>query len=282
MKNQITIKSIILCLLLLTLSTVCFAQNKTLIKRTTYKTDTVDFGAGGVIAVIGAPNGSISIEGWQKNQVEVTAEIQVQAETETDAAKLAEVCGYTFEQSMGRVSIVSVGTNDKDYMKRAAKKFPKNLLVMPFRIDYKIKVPLYADLEIDGGAGDFSLKNVDGAMRINFLNAAADLTLTGGSISAIFGGGTVNVTIPNRSWRGHSADIQVIKGDLSVNLPANLNAEVTAKILRTGQIDNSFAELKPRERSKFTAQTIFAKAGIGGIPLNFTVGDGSLKITLAK
>ena len=31
---------------------------------------------------------------------------------------------------------------------------------MPFRIDYKIKVPVYADLEITGGNGDFKLSQL--------------------------------------------------------------------------------------------------------------------------
>ncbi len=198
MKSNINFRKICvrLCLsavslLLFTLPS--FAQNKPLLKRTTYKTEKVDFSAGGTISIVGAPVGSIEIEGWQKNEVEISAEIEVQAESEADLAQLTQINGFTFDETLGHISIVSVGTHDKDYMKRAAKKFPKNLLNMPFRIDYKIKVPVFCDLEIDSGKGDLDLSNVEGAMRINGLETNAKLRLSGGALLATFGKGNVDV-----------------------------------------------------------------------------------------
>jgi len=252
----------------------CLAQTKPLIKRTTYKTETVEFGAGGTVSVVGAPNGSITIEGWQKNEVEISADIEIQAATEADLALLAKVNGFIIDDGFGHIRITSIGTHDKGYMKRVAKKFPKSLLAMPFRIDYRIKVPSYCDLQIDGGKGDLTLSSVEGAMRINFLESNAKLNLTGGSVVAVVGRGNVEVVIPNRSWRGHSADIQLANGTMNVRLPLNLNADLDAKVLRVGQIENSLTTLKPRNRTKFTAQSIIAKAGNGGAALSFIVGDG--------
>lgn len=258
-----------------------FAQT-TLLKRTTYKTENIDFGVGGSVSIVGAPVGSISIEGWQKNEVEISAEIEVQAENEADLAQLAAVNSFVFDQTMGSVSIISVGTHDKDYMKRTAKKFPKKLLAMPFRIDYKIKVPVFTALEIDGGRGDFDLSNVEGVMRINFLDTNARLKLIGGTIMATFGTGTVEVEILPRSWRGSGAEIQLVKGNLNVALPLNLNADLDASILRTGKIENAYTTLKQRDRTKFTEKLITAKAGNGGAKFSLTVGDGDLRIAAIK
>ena len=255
-----------------------FAQNKQFLKRTTYKTDTVDFGVGGTVSIIGAPNGSISVEGWQKNEVEISAEIEVQAATENDLAQLAQISTYILDEDFGHIRISSVGVYDKKYIKSIAKKFPKNLLEMPLKIDYKIKVPAFCDLEIDGGHGDLTLSNVEGAMRIKVLETNAKLNLPGGTILATFGAGSVEVNIPSRSWRGRSADIQLATGTMNVNFPPNLSAFVDAKVLRTGQIENSYELLKPRDRTKFTSQSINAKSGTGGAQLSFTVGDGTLKI----
>lgn len=283
MKQNINLKKtcVHLCLSVVTfflLSSPMFAQTKPLIKRTTYKTETIKFGVGGTVSVVGAPNGSIRVEGWQKNEIEISADIEVEAENEKDLNQLAQVNGFVIDEGFGSIRVLSVGTHDKKYMKRAAKKFPKNLLTMPFRIDYRIKVPAYCDIEIDGGRGDLNLSGVDGGMRINFLESNATLNLIGGAISATVGKGNVNVVIPSRNWRGRFADIQLAAGDLTVQMPANLSADINAKILRTGKIENSFAALKPRERTKFTEQSIVAKAGNGGITLNFTVGDGTIKM----
>ncbi|MBA3600103.1 MAG: hypothetical protein H0W45_02520, partial [Acidobacteria bacterium] len=206
------------------------AQTNPLIKRTIYKTETVEFGVGGTVSIIGAPDGSIVVEGWQKNAVEISAEVEMQAATEADLAELARVNGFAIDDSFGHIRITSVGTHDKNYMKRVAKKFPKSLLGLPFKIDYVIKVPAFTDVQIDGGKGDLTLSNVEGAMQINFLESNAKLNLIGGSVVATFGAGAVEVIIPNRSWRGRSADIQLASGTMRVQLPLNLNANLDAKV----------------------------------------------------
>lgn len=250
-----------------------------LLKRTAYKTETVDFGAGGTVSIVGAPNGSITVEGWAKNSVEISADVEVQAGTESDLALLAQVNTFVVDADFGHIRVQTLGAYDKNYMKRVAKKFPKHLLDMPFRVDYRIKVPLYCDLEIDGGRGDLNLSNVEGVIQINLLESNAKLNLVGGTIVAVIGSGDVDVTIPKSSWRGRNIDVQMARGNLSVLFPPNLNANVNASILRTGQIENAYDFLKPREsRTKFTDKSIAAKSGGGGAQMNFTVGDGILKL----
>ncbi len=279
MKNQKIFNVLIFGLVFLSLTIFSFAQTKPLIKRTTYKSEKIEFGAGGTISIIGAPAGSIEIEGWQKNEVEISAEIIMEAETEADLAHLAGVNGFLIDNSSINLRITSVGTHDKRYIKRVAKDFPKKLLGTPFRIDYTIKVPLYSDLNVDGGRGSFSLSGVEGAIIVKYLEADANLKLNGGTVSAIFGGGTIDVTFTNPSWRGRNADIQLAKGAMNVNLPPNLSADLNASVLRTGKIENSYEFLKPRGQTKFSEKIINAKAGNGGATLSFTVGDGTLKLS---
>ena len=275
-----TRKAFLLALLLTAFSVAVFAQPKPTHKRTTHKTDRFDFGVGGTLSVSGAPVGSIRIEGWKNREIEITAEIEIQANSEADLAKLSEVTSFVLQESLGRTGIISVGTHDKKYMKKAAKKFPKELMGLPFRIDYVIKVPQYTDLEIDGGRGDLTISGVEGAMRLNFLETNAKLNLLGGITSAIFGKGTVDLVVPSMGWRGRSADVQLASGDMNIHLPSGVNADVDATVLRTGKIENTFVGFKPRTRNgEFTEKSIVAKAGIGGIPLKFTVGDGTLKIS---
>lgn len=282
-KNMTTVRLGLALSALFLLAAVIPAQEaKPLLKRIAYKSDKIDFGAGGTIAVVGAPVGSISIEGWRSNEVEISAEIETQAGSEADLALLAEINGFMVDADFGRISIMSVGVHDKRYVKRTAKKFPKRLLNAPFRIDYHIKVPLFSDLEVDGGRGDFVLSGVEGAMRINFLESNAKMDLIGGDFSAVFGSGTVEAVFGAPSWRGRGAEIQLAGGTLAVWLPLNLSAEVDATILRTGQIENEFEFLKPRDRSKFTERSLAAKAGNGGAKLSFTVGDGTLKLARRK
>lgn len=282
MKNQFRIITAAFCLVLAAFAAADAQKKevlpKTLIKSTTFRTEKVEFGTGGTVTVVGAPNGSITVEGWQKNEIEVQAEIEIQAATEADLAMLAKVNGFVLDEGFGHTRILSVGTHDRDYMKKTAKKFPKQLLGLPFKIDYKIKVPYYTDLDINGGRGDLTLANVEGAMLIKFLESNARLNLSGGAVDATFGSGSVEVAFAKPSWRGRMLNVGLATGILNVIFPPNMNADLDASILRTGKIENEFAAMKPRDRTKFSEKSIIARAGNGGAALNFKVGDGTLKI----
>jgi hypothetical protein len=279
MKNYKINTALFLAFAFFAFSFAASAQTASLVKRTTYKTETIEFGVGGTVSITGAPRGSISIEGWDKNELEISAEIEIQAPSENDLALLAAVSGFTFDPGFNSLRIQSVGTHDKEYMKKAAKKFPKQLLGMPFKIDYKLKVPRYCDLNIDGGSGDFNLSNVDGEISVKFLDSNARLNLIGGSLIAVFGTGTIDLAIASRSWRGRFADVQLVSGTMNLWLPLSFNAEIDAGVLREGRVENAFSELKPKTRNvAFTDKTIAAKAGNGGVPLKFTVGAGALRI----
>jgi len=269
-----------LFILLAAFSGVLFGQSAPVLKRVTYKTDKLDFGSGGTLAVIGSPLGSVSVEGWQRNEIEISATIEVQAHSEADLTRLSGLTGFVLEESLGRTGIITTGTHDKRIAKQLGKKLAKTLAGMPFRVDYVIKVPRYCDLQIDGGKGAVSISGVEGTHKINFLESDAAFALVGGSILATIGKGTVSLSVPARGWRGRFAEVQLATGTMDVKLPAGLNAELDATILRTGKIENSLEGLTPRRRKgEFSDKSIVAKSGAGGIPLKFTVGDGTLKLS---
>jgi hypothetical protein len=249
------------------------------VKRTMTKTDVMDFGSGGTIAVIGAPNGSVNIIGTTSNTIEITARIHLEAPNDAAIAKLADVTTFVTTESMSRVTILSIGTHDKAAMKKIGKKLPMELMGLPFRIDYDIKVPRYCDIEIDGGSGEVSISGTEGAMRVNFVESHADLELTGQAFVTI-GKGSAKVWFGPRGWRGRQATVSVGSGDLTAVFPENTSADLDAVILRTGSIGNSIATLKPRDRKViFTERSMIARFAAGGSLIKLTVGDGSIKIS---
>src|SRR5215204_6188681 len=158
-------------LLLLVMLVPVHAQDKRssapapqLIKRTIMKRETGRVGYGSTITLVGAPQGSISIEGWSRSEIELTAEIELQAENEAELNQLALVNGVIFEEVPNHVRIFSMGTHDKKYLRRVARNFPKKLLGLPWKIDYRIRVPESCDLEINAGRGPIALKGVDGSL----------------------------------------------------------------------------------------------------------------------
>ncbi|HQZ96322.1 MAG TPA: hypothetical protein PLP21_08380 [Pyrinomonadaceae bacterium] len=256
-----------------------FGQAPNMVKRTTTKTDRFDFGSGGTVVINGAPSGSIKVQGWAKNEIEITAVIEVQAANEADLARIAEVTGFITDESAIRTSVITVGVHNKFGLKKLPKNFPKQLIGLPFTLNYVISVPRYSDLEIDGGKGDLSIAGVEGSIRANFIESKANVEIIAGNTTLIIGTGTLDVAFGVRGWRGRYTDVQVAAGDLNVKFPSNMSAEIDATILRTGMIENHIPDLKPRDRKvPFTDKSIIAKAGVGGAPLKFVVGVGNMKL----
>jgi hypothetical protein len=249
-----------------------------LLTRTTTRHDTRRFGYGGTVTIVGAPAGSLTIEGWQRSEVEVNAEIELQAPTVQDLDRLAPLNNVAIDEDANHIRIITTGTHDKKFLKRAAKDFPKSLIGLPWRIDYHIKVPAMADLAIDSGNGPIKLSGVEGTIRLNALQSIADLSLTGSDVSVIIQTGTVNVSIPARAWHGLSAEIKLASGNLNLELMPSFSGDINAEVLRTGEVRNTFPGLEPRERDSITQRFVRARAGSGGATLTFTVGDGTIQI----
>jgi hypothetical protein len=252
-----------------------------LLTRTSTLRETRRLGFGGMVTIYGAPEGSITIEGWPQSQFDVTAETELRAPTDQDLTRLAAVNRFLLDDDLNHIRLVTTGTHDRKFMKRAAKNFPKPLLSMPWKIDYRLRVPAATDLEIYAGRGALRLAGVEGALRLNAGDSDATFALSGGDVEATIQRGSVLFRLPSRNWRGRGANIRLGTGDLTVELPANYNGDLNVEVLRNGRIENSYPALTPRERTDPSERSLQARAGSGGTMLSFTVGDGTLRIRQA-
>jgi hypothetical protein len=279
-------RSLLLLAVLVFPATPVFSQKTAvsdlqLLTRTSTRRETRRFNYGGTVTLIAAPRGSVTVEGWSRNDVELTANIELKGPTEADLDQLAAVNNFVFDEDMNHLSILTTGTHDRVYMKRAAKNFPKNLLNMPWKIDYRLRVPVNTDLEVNAGHGEVKLSGVEGALRVSATESDTALTLTGGTISTTVTAGSITLSIPARSWRGSGADVRIASGTINVDLQPGFSGDIDAEILRTGKIVNTYEGLAPREKPGITERTVRARAGAGGAFFRFTVGDGTVNIRKA-
>src|SRR5258705_3998142 len=184
--------------------------------RTTNRREVRRFAYGGTLTLIGPPEGSITIEGWPRSEVEISAEIQLRADTETDLDLLAAVNTFVLDEDANHLRVLSTGTHDKAFMRSVAKKFPKALLALPWRIDFRIRVPFIIDLDINAGRGPISISGVEGNVQFSASESATNLKLTGGTVYGTIATGTVKLEVPARSWRAAGATFRVAAGDITI------------------------------------------------------------------
>lgn len=249
--------------------------------RTTTRHEQRRFAYGGTLTLSGAPAGSITIEGWSRSEVDISAEIQLRADTEADLDLLAAVNTFVLDEDMNHLRVLSTGTHDKAFMKTLAKKFPKTLLGLPWKIDYRIRVPLSLDLDINAGRGPISIAGVEGNIRVSAAESEANLKLSGGTLSATIVVGKLNLSIPTRSWRGNGAELRVAAGELTVELPPGFSGDINADILRAGRIEDRYGLEPRRTRGVSGPNQLRVSAGAGGAFFQFTVGDGTIYIKKA-
>jgi len=258
------------------------AQAPRLLKRTTTRRELRGFGYGGKLTVYGAPEGSVTIEAWPRAEIEIVAEVELQAETEEDLALLAEVNGFHLDEDFNHFRLLTLGTHDRQYLKRSGRKLPKRLLGLPWRADYRVRVPAVIDLEIYTGRGAVGLAGVEGSVRLQAGAGAATFDLSGGDFEAVLAGGPVTVRVPTRGWRGRGMALRLAGGDLTVELPAGFSGDLDAEVLRAGRVENHHPGLVRRPGADApTGRALRARAGNGGALLNFTVVDGTVKIVQA-
>lgn len=278
-------KLIILFVLLVFVSPVysqkTVAPEIQLLTRTSTRRETARLSYGGTVTLIAAPRGSVTVEGWQRNEVELTANIELKGPTEADLDQLARVNNFAFDEDLNHISILTTGTHDRAFMKKSAKNFPKKLLNLPWKIDYRLRVPINTDLEVNAGHGELKLSGVEGALRISATESDTSLTLTGGTVTTTVTAGSITFAIPARSWRGAGADIRIASGTINVDLQPGFSGDIDADVLRTGKIVNTFEGLTSREKPGLTERTVRARAGAGGASFRFTVGDGTVNIRRA-
>ncbi len=286
--KSLSVCSLTLFALLLFLATAVVAQPKKAsgapgliptpqLVRTTTRHEVRRLPYGGTLTIIGPPDSSITIEGWQRNEVDVSAEIQIRADNEKDLDLLAAVNTFVVDEDANHVRVMSTGTHDKVFMRSVAKKFPKALLGLPWRIDFRIRVPFTVDLDINAGRGPISINGVEGNIQFSAAESATNLKLTGGTVYGMIATGTVKLEVPARSWRGVGATFRVAAGNITVEIPTGFSGDFDAEVLRSGKIDASFEELARASRG-VDPRTLSARAGAGGAAFKLTVGDGVIVI----
>ena len=115
---MIKFKLLLIAILFLTASDV-FPQTVPeiqLLTRTSTRRETRRFNYGGTVTVIGAPRGSVTVEGWPRNEVELTATIELKGPTESDLDQLAKVNSFLFDEDLNHISILTTGTHDRTFM----------------------------------------------------------------------------------------------------------------------------------------------------------------------
>ncbi len=228
----------------------------------------IDFKEGGLIRVENT-NGSIVVEGWDRDEVQIEAVKKARAGSRKEAARLMDRIIIDISQSSGELAVRTElprggGGSFWDWIFGGGRST---------QVQYKIFVPVRSDLKIETTngritvseiSGRLKLRTTNGKIRVEEISGQVDARTTNGSIVADF----------NRLDESSDMGFYTTNGSIKIYLPSDVRCDLRAKTTN-GSINSDF----PVEiQGKFTSKRLTGSINGGGALIELRTTNGSISI----
>jgi Putative adhesin len=203
-------------------------------------------------------NGSIDVQGWDRNEVEIHA-VKTAKQKESDLERV-------WIDVDAKPDAISITT-----------RYPQNEGV-EVAVDYTIHVPHNARLEHIG--------TVNGTLRIAGVETVEDLHTVNGNIEVFEAGGSVHAHTTNGNVHlelahlgdKNGATAETTNGSVVLALPSSAQADLEARCLN----GNFYSELPIAMESSQRPREMHGKLGHGGVPIHLRTVNGGIRVVLLR
>ncbi len=211
--------------------------------------------APGELSVDASPNGGISVEAWDRGQMQVRAKVHAWAETEADARDMVE-----------RID-VKAGSS-------VSAKGPKADRHHGWAVSYRILVPRDTDLDLSSTNGGIAIGGIRGELRFRTTNGGIDLQDVAGDVEGRTTNGGVHVALSGPTWDGKGMSVQTTNGGVRMSLPSDYSAHLEAGTTNGGLTIDFPVTVQGKIDRKLSVDL-----GHGGPPVRITTTNGGVRIT---
>jgi len=213
---------------------------------------------GRAIEIDGQQNGSIRVQGWDGNDVKVTARLQANAESDADAQALLKEIRITTD---GR-RVTADGPSDRRSYRSS------------WSASYVVMVPRNFDLSLDAYNGSLGVDGVTGKLDLSTHNGSVQLTDVGGDVHARTQNGSLNVQLAGSSWTGEGLDAVTQNGSVRLAVPASY-----AATLETGTVNGRINTDIPITVQGRISRQLSVPLNGGGKTIRAMTTNGSVNIS---
>jgi hypothetical protein len=214
--------------------------------------------SGRAIEIDGRQNGSIRVQGWDGDQVKVTARLQANAESDADAQALLKDVRIS---SDGR----RISADGPEYRRGDRSGWSASYVVM---------VPRRFDLTLDATNGSLAVDGVTGKLDLSTTNGSVRLSDIGGDVHARTQNGSLNVQLTGRSWNGEGLDAVTQNGSVRLAVPESYTAT-----LETGTVNGRINTDIPITVQGRISRQLSVPLNGGGRTIRAVTTNGSVSIS---
>jgi hypothetical protein len=168
--------------------------------------------------------GSIDVESWGKNEVEVYAEIRIKAPSKSKAQKLFKRMEFDVGESPRRIRI-------KADLPRIRQDTFFGLLKgqgTSIAITYHVKVPRATRLDLETVNGDIDVDEVEGVFEVKTVNGSVDYYSPAGEGVIHSVNGSIECRIDDFPKAGE-LKLETVNGGIELGLPEDVGGELEAR-----------------------------------------------------
>jgi DUF4097 and DUF4098 domain-containing protein YvlB len=209
------------------------------------------------LSVDGRQNGGITVHAWDKNQVQVLAMVQAQAETENDAREIAR--NVVVSSNAGEIRADGPSMNGR-----------RN---ESWSVSYEIWVPRTTDLTLNASNGGLAVDGVASKMTLSTVNGGISLRDVGGDIHGSTTNGGITADLSGEGWQGAGLDLRTTNGGVNLSMPTNYSAQ-----LETGTTNGRVNVNFPLTVTGDITRRVNTTLGRGGAPIRVVTMNGGVSI----
>ncbi len=211
--------------------------------------------AGLALSVDASPNGGVSVEGWDKDSVDVLVKVQTQAENDSDARALAQQLHVTNDN--GRLSVSG----------------PSSRRYASWSVSFEIRAPRHVDLDLSTVNGPLEIADVTGRIRMDAENGPLSIDAASGDVHAHAQNGPLTVTLTGNHWDGAGLDAETQNGPVELMVPDNYNAQLETGTVN-GPMDIAFPITVQGRIGVGSHRRIQTTLGSGGTAIRVVTTNG--------
>jgi DUF4097 and DUF4098 domain-containing protein YvlB len=213
--------------------------------------------ANGALHADAGQNGAISVRGAVRTNVQLSARIQAQADTDVRAREIADaVRVYT---ASGRVHADGLRTSSGE----------------SWSVSFFLEVPERADLDLNAVNGPLAISHVNGRIRAVTVNGPVALESLAGDVRVRADNGPLSVRLSGSRWNGAGLDAETRNGPVTLQLPGGYSAQLEA-----GTVNGPFSTSIPLavQGDLRRGGQVRTTLGSGGAPIRVMTTNGPVII----
>ena len=210
---------------------------------------------GTALSVDAAPNGGISVRGWDRAEIQVRARVTANAETQQEADAIAADVRVLTDggriRSEGRSSVSHGG----------------------WSVSFEVMAPAQHGLTLRTKNGGITVKGVHGEIDMETINGGIALSDVNGEVRGRTTNGGVQIDLSGDGWLGQGLDVQTHNGGIRLSVPDGYSAHLEAGT-SNGGVRCDF----PVTVQGTMGKDLSVDLGRGGVPLKIRTVNGGVSI----